>query len=359
MAFCEWLSECLGYQIRLPTEFEWQQAATGGDRNRRYPWGPEEWDPAREPWRANTNESELGRSTAVGMYPQGASPVGALDMAGTLYEWCLNAFDDPDNVAWPASAQERRAVRGGSWAQRSGLRALRGALRLLRGLPSLQRWLPGVLCVPPSLEPLTSEPLITEALSCCSLSRRASAVRFFGPLPGPPPHAGEGCSSITPRPQAEPLDSVLQSSKAVWPHRTVRDALVPTAPAYAWKRRAAANSACDSPLLSRTRTICDVGCTMVRFPRPALISFTPSTTSFHTSRSASNLANAFPVSFLAIPEGLQQCIQNTSRDVVQRGLSIQGQHPELTWLAPHEVDHPKPSALTRTGALPSKFSHAT
>ena len=36
-------------------------------------------------------------------------------MAGTLYEWCRNAFDDPDNLDFPASAQERRAVRGGSW----------------------------------------------------------------------------------------------------------------------------------------------------------------------------------------------------------------------------------------------------
>jgi formylglycine-generating enzyme required for sulfatase activity len=115
MAFCEWLSECRGFEIRLPTEFEWQQAATGGDSNRRYPWGREEWDPVREPWRANTYESELGRSTAVGMYPPGASPVGALDMAGTQYEWCLNAFDDPNKVDRPASAQERRAVRGGSW----------------------------------------------------------------------------------------------------------------------------------------------------------------------------------------------------------------------------------------------------
>jgi formylglycine-generating enzyme required for sulfatase activity len=115
MAFCEWLSACLGYGIRLPTEFEWQQAATGGDRDRRYPWGPEEWDPLREPWRANTYEGDLGRSTAVGMYPGGASPVGALDMGGTVFEWGLNAFDAPDNVDWPASWEERRVVRGGSW----------------------------------------------------------------------------------------------------------------------------------------------------------------------------------------------------------------------------------------------------
>lgn len=69
----------------------------------------------RTPWRANTLESDLGRSTAVGMYPAGASPAGALDMAGTLFEWCLNDFEDPDKVEWPASPQERRAVRGGSW----------------------------------------------------------------------------------------------------------------------------------------------------------------------------------------------------------------------------------------------------
>jgi len=115
MAFCQWLSECRGYEIRLPTEFQWQQAATGGERNRRYPWGLEEWEPAREPWRANTVESELGRNTAVGMYPEGASPVGALDLGGTVSEWCLNAFDNPNNIGFPASPTERRAVRGGSW----------------------------------------------------------------------------------------------------------------------------------------------------------------------------------------------------------------------------------------------------
>lgn len=115
MAFCEWLSACLGYEVRLPTEFEWQQAATGGDRDHRYPWGPGEWDPLREPWRANTYEGDLGRSTAVGMYPDGASPVGALDMGGTVFEWGLNAFDAPDNVDWPASVEERRVLRGGSW----------------------------------------------------------------------------------------------------------------------------------------------------------------------------------------------------------------------------------------------------
>jgi formylglycine-generating enzyme required for sulfatase activity len=90
LAFCRWLSEKLGYEIRLPTEWEWQQAATGGNPENEYPWGPE-WAGSC----ANTIESELSHSTAVGIYPQGASPVGALDMAGNVWEWCLNEYDNP------------------------------------------------------------------------------------------------------------------------------------------------------------------------------------------------------------------------------------------------------------------------
>ncbi|MGB2679856.1 MAG: SUMF1/EgtB/PvdO family nonheme iron enzyme, partial [Candidatus Competibacter sp.] len=82
MAFCHWLSTKLGYEVRLPTEWEWQQAATGGDPANVYPWGPD-WDGNR----ANTYESELNHSTAVGIYPQGASPVGTLDLSGNLWEW--------------------------------------------------------------------------------------------------------------------------------------------------------------------------------------------------------------------------------------------------------------------------------
>ena len=80
--------------VRLPDEWEWQQAATGGDDRNVFPWGAD-WDAKAEPWRANTFESRLGQATAVGMYPAGASPTGARDMAGTVWEWCLNKFDTP------------------------------------------------------------------------------------------------------------------------------------------------------------------------------------------------------------------------------------------------------------------------
>jgi hypothetical protein len=117
--FCRWLSAKLGYEIRLPTEWEWQQAATGGNPANVYPWGPE-WDGNR----ANTYESELSCSTAVGLYPQGASPVpvGALDMSGNVWEWCLNEYDKPRNVDLAGDA--RRVVRGGSWnSSRTNARA--------------------------------------------------------------------------------------------------------------------------------------------------------------------------------------------------------------------------------------------
>ena len=113
-AFCHWLSVRLGFEVRLPAEFQWQLAATGGDAARTYPWGPD-WDPGQEPWRANTNESDLGHSTAVGMYPAGASPAEILDMAGTLWEWCRNTFDNPDNNEFPRTAKFRRALRGGNY----------------------------------------------------------------------------------------------------------------------------------------------------------------------------------------------------------------------------------------------------
>ncbi len=118
VAFSRWLNSKLqgdirerfgkGYLIRLPTEWEWQQAATGGNPENEYPWGPK-WDGNR----ANTYESDLSRSTAVGMYPQGASPVGALDMAGNVWEWCVNEYDSPAETK--VSGEARRVVGGGSW----------------------------------------------------------------------------------------------------------------------------------------------------------------------------------------------------------------------------------------------------
>ena len=108
VAFCRWITERLGYEIRLPTEVQWQQAATGDDPDNKYPWGGK-WDSNR----VNTSESGLSRTTTVGLYPKGMSPVRAHDMGGNVFEWCLNEYEKPDRI--DVAGDTRRAVRGGSW----------------------------------------------------------------------------------------------------------------------------------------------------------------------------------------------------------------------------------------------------
>lgn len=108
IAYCRWLGYRLGFEVLLPTEWQWQQAATGGHADRAYPWGPE-WIEGR----ANTAESRLSRTTAVGMYPDGAAPHGALDLSGNVCEWCLNRYDPAGHISM--GGPDTRVVRGGSW----------------------------------------------------------------------------------------------------------------------------------------------------------------------------------------------------------------------------------------------------
>jgi Novel STAND NTPase 1/Sulfatase-modifying factor enzyme 1/Domain of unknown function (DUF4062) len=110
-AFCRWLTSRIGNDVvvRLPTEWEWQQAATRGNPDNIYPWGSL-WDSSR----VNTLESDVKRITVVGMYPQGADPEWALDMSGNVGEWCLNEYDEPKQVT--KTGKKHRSLRGGSFA---------------------------------------------------------------------------------------------------------------------------------------------------------------------------------------------------------------------------------------------------
>jgi formylglycine-generating enzyme required for sulfatase activity len=85
-AYARWLSNRTGRSFRLPTEAEWEYAASGGD-GREYPWG-EGFDPAR----ANTVEGGPLTTTPVGAYPGGRSPLGVDDLAGNVEEWVSTTY---------------------------------------------------------------------------------------------------------------------------------------------------------------------------------------------------------------------------------------------------------------------------
>lgn len=117
VAYAAWLSVCTGQSWRLPSEAEWEKAArwdatTGHERI--YPWGD-----TFEADRCNTVESDKGKTTPVGSYSEGASPCGAQDMTGNVWEWTSSRFkpysyDDEDGVELTEEA-DTRVLRGCFW----------------------------------------------------------------------------------------------------------------------------------------------------------------------------------------------------------------------------------------------------
>lgn len=108
VAFCRWLSAKMGLSISLPTEQQWEKAARGMD-GRKYPWGT-----VFESEYCNNAEAGLGETSAVGIYPQGQSLSGAMDMAGNVWEWCLNKYHEPSRIE-PDLSRDFRVLRGGAW----------------------------------------------------------------------------------------------------------------------------------------------------------------------------------------------------------------------------------------------------
>jgi hypothetical protein len=114
VAFCRWLSSKSDYEVRLPTEQEWDKAARGTD-GREFPWGNQYvlgYANMDESWR-EMGPHNLRMTSAVGIYPLSHSPYGVEDACGNVWEWCLNKYDDTEVTT--VEGAFARVLRGGSW----------------------------------------------------------------------------------------------------------------------------------------------------------------------------------------------------------------------------------------------------